>query len=359
MRQFVGICSYFHKFVQKFAILAEPLTRLTRKNESFVWSEEQQTAFVSLKDKLCSRDILVLYDFTKEHEIHTDACMKGLAGVLLQKDDSGKLNPVCYFSRQTSLSEKKFHSYELEALAVVESLEKFRIYVLGKEFHVVTDCSALQTASTKRDMSSRIARWWLKLLEFNFTIHHRHGKMMTHIDALSRNPVETSREIEPASIDIFRLEIDIDNDWMNLLQDNDIEINELKKKINLDPSKYKEFIIEHNKLYRITKDTNLFVVPKGVRGRIAYCCHDAVGHFGLDKTISIIQKSFWWPRMRQFIKKYLNSCFQCLYHRENRETNKINLHPIEKVPVPCHTWHVDHLGPFSKSSKKNQYIIYW
>lgn len=357
VRQFIGLCSYFRKFVEKFAIIAEPLTRLTRKNENFSWADEQKSAFESLKQKLCSRDVLVLYDFSKEHEIHTDACMKGLAGVLLQKDENGRMNPVCYFSRQTSASEKKFHSYELEALAVVESLEKFRIYVLGKEFCVVTDCSALQTASTKRDMSSRIARWWLKLLEFNFKIQHRHGKIMTHIDALSRNPVEVSREIEPASIDIFRIEIDVDSDWMNLLQDNDPEINDLKKKINLNPTKHKEFLIENNRLYRIVKEYKLFVVPKGVRGRIVYNCHDAVGHFGLDKTILIIQRSFWWPRMRQFVKKYLNSCFQCLYHRENREANKITLHPIEKVPVPCHTWHVDHLGPFTKSSNKNLYIL--
>lgn len=139
IRQFIGLASYFRKFIPKFSIIATPLTNLTKKDLDFVWSEDQENAFQVLKENLCSRDILVLYDNNKMHEVHTDASAKGLAGVLLQKETNG-LQPVCYFSRKTSESEAKFHSYELEALAVVESLSKFKSYVMGKSFIVVTDC---------------------------------------------------------------------------------------------------------------------------------------------------------------------------------------------------------------------------
>lgn len=355
VRQFIGLASYFRKFISNFSIIAAPLTNLTRKDFKFCWNDEQENAFQILKQKLCQRDVLVLFDNSKDHEVHTDASSKGIAGVLMQKEDTG-VHPVCYFSRKTSDSESKFHSYELEALAVVESLQKFKTYIIGKPIIVVTDCSALRYAATQRDIIPRIARWWLKLLEFDYTVQHRHGRNMQHIDALSRNPTDPPVEIETVSLDIFRIDSNIDEDWIAFLQDNDPDIIQIKS--NLNDQRNSEFVVEHGRLYRKSKnDKLLFVVPKGIRGRIIHNFHDELGHMGFERTLTKIRELYWWPRMRQFIKKYIASCMECLYHRENKDANKIALHFIEKVPIPCHTWHLDHLGPFIETKRKNKHIL--
>lgn len=354
IRQFIGLASCFRKFVPKFAEIAEPLTRLTRKMIKFEWTDEQQKAFDNLKHKLCERDVLTIFDNKKDHEVHTDASSIGIAGVLLQRENDNSLHPVAYYSRKTTDVERKFHSYELESLAVVESLDRFRPYILGKFLIVVTDCGSLKTASTKRDIIPRIGRWWLKLSEFDFEIRHRSGKQMLHVDALSRNPQLPSVEMEPACLDIFQVE-SVDRSWVEVLQENDPEVIKIKE--NIKDKKYMDFVIENGKLYRKIVDKLLFFVPKGIRGRIVRSSHDDMGHYGLEKTLSSIRVVYWWPRMRQFVKKYINTCLECLFHKENRDASRVSLHPIDKVPSPCHTWHMDHLGPFVKSSKGNAYIL--
>lgn len=121
-----------------------------------------------------------------QKELHTDASKFGLAGILLQRRH-GKLQPVAYSSRQTSKQEELYHSLELETLAIATSLQRFRVYLLGRKFKIVTDCNALRVTLTKRDLVPRIARWWMLTLEFDFTIKYRPGTKMALVDALSQN----------------------------------------------------------------------------------------------------------------------------------------------------------------------------
>lgn len=78
------------------------------------------------------------------------------------------------------------HSYDLENLAVIDSLHRFRVYLLGLRFKIITNCNALRTTLTKRDLVSRITRWWIQLQEYDCEIEYRTGTRMTHVDALSR-----------------------------------------------------------------------------------------------------------------------------------------------------------------------------
>lgn len=135
VRQFLGLTGYFRRFVQNYGQIAAPLTRLTGK-VPFVWGEAEQEAFATLKFALTRRPVLALYDPSLEHEVHCDASSFGLAGILIQVNAKGQAQPVMYFSRATTEVESRYHSYELEALAVVESLKKFRYYLLGKHFKV-------------------------------------------------------------------------------------------------------------------------------------------------------------------------------------------------------------------------------
>lgn len=123
IRQYIGLASYFRKFIDKFSIIARPLTDLTKKNCSWRWEDEQIIAFQSLKDKLMERPLLSLYNPNFITELHTDASKISLMGMLLQKENEhDPLRPVAYFSRKTTIDEQKFHAYDLETLAVVTSL---------------------------------------------------------------------------------------------------------------------------------------------------------------------------------------------------------------------------------------------
>jgi hypothetical protein len=94
-----------------------------------------------------------------------------------------------YYSRQTTKAEQSYHSYELETLAVVESMRRFRLYLLGTHFIVETDCNTIRSTLTKRDLVPRIGRWWLTQ-EFDFDVVYRPGTKMAHVGALRRNSVQ-------------------------------------------------------------------------------------------------------------------------------------------------------------------------
>lgn len=144
-----------------------------------------------MKTELLRKPTLALYDHKADTELHTDACKIGVAGILMQRDKNGLLRPVAYFSRQTTLDEQHMTAYELETLAVIASLERFRVYLIGIEFKIYTDCNSLRATFEKRDLIPRVARWWIAMQEFNFSIEYRPGKSMSHVDALSRNPPHT------------------------------------------------------------------------------------------------------------------------------------------------------------------------
>ncbi|GBM36645.1 hypothetical protein AVEN_221921-1 [Araneus ventricosus] len=100
-----------------------------------------------------------------------------------------ELHPVYCMSRKTSDTERKYSSYELEVMAVTEALKNFRPYVLGIHFKIVIDCIAFKQTMSKKDSSSKIARWALMLEEFDYVIEHRQRTRMRHVGALSRNSV--------------------------------------------------------------------------------------------------------------------------------------------------------------------------
>lgn len=370
VRQFYGLVSYFRKFIYNFASLAQPITLLLKKNAPFVWGAIQREAFEFLKQKLSERPILNIYDPNAKYtEIHTDASKHGLAGILMQKlDDSDSLKVVAYYSRQTSPQEKNFHAYELETLAVVESLKKFRVYVLGIQFKVITDCRALRTTLTKRDLIPRIARWWLQLQEFQFDIEYREGTKMCHVDALSRNPTVGPQGDDNSVVNEFFpnvMQIQSEN-WLLTLQLGDEEIRRTrdilnsKEKIEEIKSIKDNFVIEENQLFRYIDDDKKekrWVVPKGARWQICKLNHDDIGHFAFEKTYDRIKKNYWFPKMRHFIKKYVKACLNCAYHGENNSSNEGFLNPIEKVPTPFHTLHIDHLGPFVRSKNGNTHLL--
>ena len=208
IRQFLGLSGYFRRFVPDFSKIARPLSELLKKDAVFNWTSEREHSFNKLKEILSKRPLLAIYDVNSDHEVHTDASSHGLAGILMQRDQSKNIRPVSYFSRCTTEPESKYHSYELEALAVVESLERCKYYLLNKHFKVITDCDSLRFTKEKKTVIPRIARWWLKIAEYDFDMEYRSNKKMTHVDALSRCPLEPGKTAETIAEKMFLVGIE-------------------------------------------------------------------------------------------------------------------------------------------------------
>lgn len=360
VRRFLGLTSFFRRFVKNFAFLARPLTDLLSSKFEWRWTDEHTKAFNALKDRLVEQPILALYDPKLETELHTDASKIGVAGILMQRGRDSLLRPVAYYSRKTTNDEQKLHSFELETLAVIASLQRFRVYLLGLKFKIVTDCGALRTTMTKRDLIPRISRWWVQFQEYDCEIEYRPGTRMAHVDALSRGPVtEPTPRDDSHVIDVLNVDV---KDWIATVQENDDEIKRIKQILQDETTRYvadvrKNYLLKGEHVYRQLESGLRWVVPRGVRWQVLRMNHDDVGHFGFEKTLSRIQSTYWFPKMRRFTKKYVSACLECAHHKAPGGAKEGMLHPIPKMEIPFHTLHADHLGPFVRSKKGNMYIL--
>lgn len=186
VHRFIGLASYFRRFIKDFSILAKPLYDLIRKNAIFKFEESEIKSFETLKEKLVSAPVLAIYSPVLETELHCDACSKGYGAILLQKQNNKTFQPVFYYSKRTTDVESKYHSYELELLAIINALNRFNIYLQGLKFKIITDCNSIKMALNKKEINARINRWALTLQNYNYEIEHRSGERMKHVDALSR-----------------------------------------------------------------------------------------------------------------------------------------------------------------------------
>lgn len=105
VRQFLGLDSYFRKFVENFSIIVEPLTRLTRKNIVWIWDTPQKQEFHQIQQALTSCPTLAIYNPKLKTELHTAASSIGIGAILLQYDVKCNAHVVFYFSKQTTRSE--------------------------------------------------------------------------------------------------------------------------------------------------------------------------------------------------------------------------------------------------------------
>ncbi|UYV79991.1 hypothetical protein LAZ67_18001340 [Cordylochernes scorpioides] len=181
VQSFLGMCSYYRKFIKGFSKIADPLTSLIKKNVPFTWTENQEKAFQTLKVALINPPILGHFDPNAINYIHTDASNIGLGATLVQKfGDKEKSN--------TEQTLANYSTTEKECLAVVWSMSKLRPYLYGRHFKIVTDHHALCWLKNLKDPTGRLARWSLKIQEYNFEIIHKSGKK--HLDADANYPFE-------------------------------------------------------------------------------------------------------------------------------------------------------------------------
>lgn len=303
-----------------------------------MFDEEARKAFEKLKLVLSSPPVLALYDPDAETEVHTDASAVAISGILMQRRIGDKsFHPVHYFSRLTIDAETRYHSFDLECLACVESLRRFRVYLLGKRFKLVTDCSAMNMALQKKEINSRVARWALDLAEFQFDTEHRKAERMQHADALSRALIVDSTAVRVKAV-----------------QDDDQRIVEIKR--DVERGKTSDYEVDDGVLYKRHEGQKLLVVPSQMAQAIIHSIHER-GHFGVRKMRMEFTKQYYIEDFDRRAQSCMRNCIRCLMVERKTGKGEGELRPIPKGDHPMDTWHLDHLGPMTSTSKQYEYIL--
>ncbi|GFW16524.1 hypothetical protein TNCV_2351481 [Trichonephila clavipes] len=341
VQSFLGLTGYFRKYNPSYAIIAGPLSDLLRGTNPFEFGHAQKVAFQNLKNALSSEPVLHLFKEGAKLELHTDACKLGLGAVLLKQGEDGRFYPIHYMSKKTSIQEKKLCSYELEVLAVIEALKKFRNYLLGRKFRIQTDCAAFAKTLDKKELTPKMARWSIFLTDFDYEVVHRPAKQMQHVDALSRHPVMLVTSDE--------LTYKIAN-----AQESDEYIRTIKKL--LQEGKTSEFIVSNKILYKISENQELLVVPEMMQVDVIKKAH-SFGHFAATKTEELVKRDYYFPNMRRCIENVIKNCVECILVNKKRGKGEGFLNPIPKEDLPLSTYHVDFIRPIPTTNKNYNHIV--
>ena len=388
LRSFLGFASYYRRFISGFARIAGPLHDLVSEGAkhskkkaadvSRLWGPKHQEAFNSLKEAMTTAPVLGYADYTKPFILETDASHDGLSAILSQEQD-GKSRVLAFARRRLRPSEKNsslYSSMKLEFLAMKWAItDKFRHYLLGGKFKVITDNNPL-TYFRSAKLGALEQRWASQLAQFNFDIQYRPGKI-NPADALSRMPLEPSHEPlltvmppEVATVNALQCEqLAVDptptagvlGDTMAPVLPLDMEeepdqtavpeaatevlprlsLADLQQLQQQDPvlgpvlaawpakpsdtkersmralvQQYPRLFLKKGVLHRRQADQRRgtleqLVLPSSLRPDVLASLHDDMGHQGYKRTMELLRPRVYWPAMYREVRDYINSCERC------------------------------------------------
>lgn len=352
VRQIVGMASWYRRFIPNFASVMAPITVLLRKAHPFRWTPECDDAFAKLKELLITAPVMNCPDFDLPFCVQTDASDFGLGAVLTQNHPDGE-RVISYISRSLTSSERKFSTTEKEALAVLWAIERFRPYIEGTRFTVVTDHFALKWLNDLKDPCGRLARWSVRLQQYDFDVIHRKGKENVVPDALSRSvPV---LELLGAQTDPLA---DVVDPWYC----------KIFRQVREHPLRFPNWRVEDKQLWRRVRleypeleGTSAWkrVVPKEIRRKIISENHDIpqAGHAGVYKTFHRIAQTYYWPKMRADIAKYVRACTICATCKVEPRAPSGQMLGFPRATQPWEIISVDVVGPLPRSKSGHTCIL--
>ncbi|UYV76768.1 K02A2.6-like [Cordylochernes scorpioides] len=347
------MCSYYRKFIKDFSLIADPLTSVIRKNVQFIWTGKQEKAFQNLKKALMNPPILGHFDPNAATCIHTDASNIGLGATLIQ-NIGGEKKVISYLSRTLSKPEQNYSTTEKECLAVVWSISKLWPYLYGRNFKIVTDHHALCWLKNLKDPTGRLARWALKIQEYNFEIIHKSGKKHLEADGLSRGPLPENEWDEDYERLFLNQIIDEKDDFIENIKEN---LSGNKRSIT---QNFKE---ENGCLYKKNPNPEgrewLLAVPKKRSKEIMseYHNHMLNGHLGVARTTYRLKNKYYWPSMLKDVSEFVKTCHLCQSRKGSNQLPSGLLQPIPPANYPFERIGIDFVGPLPSTKRRRKWII--
>ena len=400
VRGYLGLTSFYRRHIRGFSQIAAPLYALTAKMKGkFVWTQEAETAFQTLKEKLISAPLLAYpnLDSGEKLRITVDASSSGLAYILSQMQLSNVTNklierPICYGSTILKGNEKHMCSTDLELAAVCFSLKQLDCWVRGTKFILITDHKSLTYMMNKSMelMKPATARKLIFLQQYDFELQHRKGELIRHVDTLSRQltvhggnadiePVinaikhTTAHGIPSDNCDLGLTDLSIDNvragqrtDHFYTRMYDYLQYGKLPEQRCLSRKIQKQqcnYIVDNNLLYHVWLDKNRkerykqLCIPAEYREKVLAVLHDikTTGHRGAAKMYWESQRKVYWSDMYKDIQNYVASCKLCM-ESNTGHAPKVQLCPIPAETLPFRRVHVD-LLKFKVPSRGYNYVL--
>ncbi|GBN88600.1 Retrovirus-related Pol polyprotein from transposon 297 [Araneus ventricosus] len=370
LRIFLGLSTYYRRFVKNFSTIARPLHKLTEAKSNFNWTEECEKSFNSLKQALTSSPILTFPRNDKDFILDTDASNEGIGAVLSQIIVNEE-RVIAYFSKSLGKPERNYCVTRKELLVIVKSIEHFHHYLYGQKFLLRTDHASLRWLLNFKEPEGQIARWIQRLQEYDFEIQHRKGTFHGNADALSRRPCRESCKHCSNAEKKFGIETDISvkvltktsvDPWSSCeiqkaqLEDPAIKNILEKKLMSADRPSWQEIAPESPATKRYwalwdslhLKDGVLnrrcesddgrscrwqLILPKSRITEVLRETHDSAsgGHFGVMKTLSKTRERFYWDRLRADVEKWCRDFHACGARKgpKTRTKNRLQRYNVE------------------------------
>jgi hypothetical protein len=378
---FLGFANFYRRFIDKYSKITSAITALLKKGVLFCWNSKAQAAFDRLKKAFTTAPILRHFDQTRPAIIETDASDFAEGGILSQRGEDGKLYPCAFFSRKFQDAELNYEIYDKEMMAIVDCMETWRHHLEGSGHRatVYSDHKNLLWFTETKVLNRRQARWAEKLSRFDFVIVFRPGKDQGKPDALSRRPDYSPRKggdsrkksqifLKPSQTDTSRIDpntertnassitltvnavaaqaIDTDDDLAQLIknslpEDPDVgqHLQNLQNPELQRTPEAKEFLEPFSMQDELVLYNGLVYIPQNdlIKSQIVQSCHDSAtaGHPGQAKTLELVSRDYYWPRMRQFVNEFISSCDTCCRNKTPRQQPHGQLHPL---PIPPAAW---------------------
>ncbi|GFW19896.1 hypothetical protein TNCV_3561991 [Trichonephila clavipes] len=394
LRSFLGLCTYYRKFVKGFSNIARPLHKLTESKQKFQWTKECEDSFLQLKEALTSSPILIYPQPDKPFILDTDASNESVGAVLSQEID-GQERVVAYWSKCLSKPERNYCVTGKELLAIVKAIEHFHHYLYGQKFLLRTDHASLTWLMNFRNTEGQVARWIQRLNEYYFDIRHRKGSSHGNADALSRRPcpencrhcsrvetkydyairqitTSTATPLDPWSDEKVREDQMADPDIKPLIEFMESSSNKpswqdisayspttkqywaLWNSLHLrNGVLYRKFESEDGKTFRWQ-----LVLPRSRIPEVLKELHGSPtgGHFGVMKTLHRVRERFCWGKVRADVEQSCKSCDACSARKGPKIRSRGKLHRYN-VGAPFERIAFDILGPLPRTASGNKYLL--
>ncbi|UYV75642.1 hypothetical protein LAZ67_13000830, partial [Cordylochernes scorpioides] len=327
LQSFLGAVNVYNKFIPDYARLRTPLNNLLKKDVTWDWDDKCQKAFTSLKESLTQHPVLHLYKDELPCQVYCDASTLGIAGVLKQVHSAGKAYPVQYFSRALRVHERNYTISELECLAIVESVEKFRVYLMGRKFTIFSDHHALQWLKTIKNPSGRLFRWSLRLSCYEYEVRYIKGSLQHEADLLSRNP------------------------FCGFLDATIIKNHQLT------PSGESKLTIDRNGLQTLKRrGVTKIVVPDALVPDLLTKVHSRYNHPGISQMTRLISPQYYWKGMSEDISKTTKACAICQSTKHPRGPTFGELGQLPVATQPFDLVALDTIAGLAKYGNAKTYL---
>jgi len=327
VRQFLGLASYYRRFVRDFATLAAPLSELLKekdealrkkKNRPIVWTARCQLSFETLKKALSNEPVLAQPRPRDPFVIETDASEWAIGCCLLQADSNGVLHPVAFDGRKLQGAELNYHVQEKELLAIKHALRTWSYYIdNGHRTKVLTDHESLKYLTTTKAPSKRLAHWQAEFGTYDLDIQYRPSTEATVPDAISRRPdFIGTREAYQSQFNSIR-SVD-EHEWYlaltHYLRTNQEPTDEKLRKAILEDKDHlpSSFVLDSDSiLYKKTDSGKTAYLPPLTRSVYLERTHKQYGHLGWPGLQGVLQGRAWWPSMQQDVQAKISTCPEC------------------------------------------------